>query len=83
MTAEDRTRLETETTEAVRREMADRPSKMIDVHVRLRLRALKRERMNGLSENEFRAHRSFRALKRALFERHGGDLGVVPQGIAA
>jgi hypothetical protein len=72
------TRLEMDTREELQREMGDKPAYIVEAHLRGRLRAKKCARMNALSEEEFRAHRSLPALRDALVARHGAELVVVP-----
>ena len=86
--ADDLARLEGKTREQLQREMGDKPAYIADAHLRGRLCAEKCARMNAITEIEFRAHESLRALRTAVLERHGAELlplrgSVAPRDLAA
>ena len=74
-TSSDRlSNIETETREELRREMPERPTFILDAHLRARLRTIKCAQMNAMGEDEFRAFTPRNALRAALAIRHGVDV---------
>jgi hypothetical protein len=76
--AEESAKLEAEVLETLKRERPDIQGKIVSIVLRGRLHELKCDQMNALSEGEFRSHRSLRALRDALIERHAVDLLAPP-----
>src|SRR5262249_35069761 len=72
--AEELANLEAEVRGDILRDRPDTPARAGNVLLRCRLHDIKCERMHALSKEEFRAHRSLRALRHALIERHDIDL---------
>jgi hypothetical protein len=66
-------KLEAEVRADLAREKPGTPAFILDALLRSRLIGLKSARLNALSEGEFRAHRSLRALRETLIERHAVD----------